>query len=239
MAIDNKAHKALCDELGTNGYSDPVKGQVFFADILETYELAKLDKDALDLAIEAVIATVRPNIHATLVEKATQGIIPCAQIDIQTDLKLLSLRGYLYLAIKTYEAEKKSAPSMELHTALKVPDRVAHYKEQPDGISDEFLQGIMAAAYQKSPHSSSSAYSLYGCMQSIIEVLRPYLGAPKRESVSIEAAKKATGVLEWIASHDFVPDSSIEAAKEFCFKAPMMARAAYNVLRTEIEGGKP
>jgi hypothetical protein len=61
--------------------------------------------------------------------------------------------------------------------------------------------------------------------------------APKRESVSIEAAKKAMGVLEWISNHDFLPQSSTESAKAFCMQAPIMAKAGYNALRNEIKDG--
>ena len=38
--VDEKAHSAVCDKYGTNGFHDGQKA-VFFADIIETYEVAK------------------------------------------------------------------------------------------------------------------------------------------------------------------------------------------------------
>jgi len=57
-------------------------------------------------ALEAALATFRPEVLQAYVTLAQVGQIPCAQIEILTDMKMAQLRAHLKDAIEAYEATK-------------------------------------------------------------------------------------------------------------------------------------
>lgn len=108
--------------------------------------------------------------------------------------------------------------------------------EQPDDCREAFEKWHNPIGKQGLERDDNGHYRFMGVQHAWMAFQAAWnLRHSERESVSIEAAKKAMGVLEWIANHDFVPQSSIDSAKAFCMQAPMMAKAGYNALRNEIE----